>query len=117
LEEVRRVHRLLVEEVAPHEEAEEAELYPVVQRVLGGIDPTGTMTRAHVEIQHSIDLLGRLLDDIGPEGPDETDTLELRRLLYGLHAVLRLHNAQEEEGYLSLADDVVGRREAATTTV
>ena len=32
--------------------------------------------------------------------------LELRRLLYGLHAILRLHFAQEEEeGYFSLLDE------------
>ena len=30
--------------------------------------------------------------------------MEIRRLLYGLHAILRLHFAQEEEGYLSLAE-------------
>ena len=30
------------------------------------------------------------------------DVIELRRLLYGLYAVLRLHNAQEEEGAFSL---------------
>jgi hypothetical protein len=29
----------------------------------------------------------------------------LRRLLYGLHAVLRLHTTQEDESFLSLADD------------
>ena len=45
----RGVHRLLVEEVEPHEEAEDAELYPVLARVLGGSDPTGTMSRGHVE--------------------------------------------------------------------
>ena len=32
------------------------------------------------------------------------DLMEMRRLLYGLHAILRLHFAQEEEGYLSLAE-------------
>jgi hypothetical protein len=31
-------------------------------------------------------------------------TDELRRHLYGLHAVLKLHTAQEEESYLSLGD-------------
>ena len=36
--------------------------------------------------------------------PDEDDVAEFRRLLYGLHAVLRLHFAQEEEGYFTLAD-------------
>ena len=30
------------------------------------------------------------------------DVIELRRLLYGLYAVLRLHNAQEEESAFSL---------------
>ena len=33
------------------------------------------------------------------------DVIELRRLLYGLYAVLRLHNAQEEEGAFSLVPE------------
>jgi hypothetical protein len=101
---VREVRRFLVEELAPHEQAEDATLYPVVARVLGGNDPTATMSRAHVEIAHLIRRFGRVLDDIGPDGPDDGDIAELRRLLYGLHAILQLHFAQEEEGYLSLAD-------------
>ena len=71
--------------------------------VLGGQDPTGPMSRAHVEIAHMIRRFGRILDDI--EVPDADDLLELRQLLYGLYAILRLHFAQEDEGYLSLADD------------
>ncbi len=104
---VREVHRFLVEELDPHEQAEDATLYPVLARVLGGNDPTATMSRAHVEIAHLIRRLGRVLDDIDPAGPDEDDIIEIRRLLYGLHAILQLHFAQEDEGYLSLADDVV----------
>jgi heavy metal translocating P-type ATPase len=106
---IRLVHQLLVEEVAPHEEAEETLLYPVLNRVLGGTDPTGPMSRAHVEIAHQIRRLGQLLDDIGPEGPDQEDTRELRSLLYGLHAVLRLHTTQEDESYLSLGGDAAER--------
>ena len=101
----RDLHKVLVEEVEPHEEAEDAELYPMLARVLGGADPTGTMSRAHVEIAHLIRRLGRLLDDIDPARPDTDDLVELRRVLYGLHAVLRLHFAQEDESYLSLADE------------
>ena len=63
------------------------------------------MSRAHVEIAHLIRRIGRVLDDLDPAGPDDDDITELRRLLYGLHAVLQLHFAQEDEGYLSLADD------------
>ena len=102
---VRDVNRFLVEDLGPHEEAEDAALYPAIARVLGGHDPTGTMSRAHIEIAHLIRRLGRLLDDVGVGGPDEGDIIELRRMLYGLHAVLKLHFAQEDEGYFSLADN------------
>ena len=103
---VRHAYRLLVEEIEPHERAEEQELYPALDRVLGGIDPTATMSRAHAEIAHQIRRLGQLLDDIGTEPPDDVDIADLRGLLYGLHAILRLHTAQEDESYLSLGDDI-----------
>ena len=103
LAQVRDIHRVLALEVAPHELAEQQELYPLLDRVLGGHDATGTMARAHAEIAHQIRLLGQLLDDIGAGPPDGEDIVDLRRLLYGLHAVLRLHTQQEDESYLSLA--------------
>jgi hypothetical protein len=99
------IHRFLVDELQPHEEAEDATLYPALARVLGGKDPTATMSRAHVEIAHLIRRLGAALDDIDPAGPDADDIKDLRSLLYGLHAVLQLHFAQEDEGYLSLGDE------------
>ncbi|HEY8490467.1 MAG TPA: heavy metal translocating P-type ATPase [Dehalococcoidia bacterium] len=108
LAEIRTIHGDLVERLLPHEEAEETVLYPVVARLVGGEDPTGPMSRAHVEISRLTRLLGRLLDDLPPEGPDADDVAELRRVLYGLHAILRLHFAQEEEAYLSLAESAPG---------
>jgi heavy metal translocating P-type ATPase len=102
---IREVHALLSEEVAPHEEAEERVLYPALEQVLGGTQPTAPMSRAHVEIAHQIRRLGHLIDDIGDSVPDQEDIDELRRLLYGLHAILRLHTLQEEESYLSIRDE------------
>lgn len=102
---LREIQHFLTEELGPHEQAEDAMLYPVLARALGGRDPTGTMSRAHVEIAHLIRRYGRVLDDLDAEGPGNDDIIELRRLLYGLHAILQLHFAQEDEGYLSLADD------------
>jgi iron-sulfur cluster repair protein YtfE (RIC family) len=102
---VRDIDRFLVDELDPHEQAEDATLYPVLARVLGGNDPTGTMSRGHVEIAHQIRRLGHLLDDAEPDGPTADDIVEMRRLLYGLHAILQLHFAQEDEGYMSLIDD------------
>lgn len=114
LEQVRGIHRMLVEEIGPHEEAEELVLYPALERLLGGTEPLGTMSRGHIEIEHQIRRLGQLIDDIAPEGLDEVDLAELRRLLYGLYAILKLHTAQEDESYLSLADDLGASRRAAT---
>ena len=109
---VRRVHALLTDEIWPHENAEEADLYPALNRLLGGTDPTATMSRAHAEIGYQIARLGRLIADIGDRVPDEADVADLRGALYGLHAILRLHTAQEDEAYLSLGDEAetVGSR-------
>jgi heavy metal translocating P-type ATPase len=108
------VHRMLVDEVQPHEDAEEQVLYPALGRFLGGSDPMATMSRAHIEITHQIRRLGQLLDDIGPEGMDEVDLTEFRSLLYGLHAIMKLHTAQEEESYLSLGDQASLERPGST---
>jgi heavy metal translocating P-type ATPase len=116
MDKVRNVHGLLVREVLPHQEAEDEILFPAVSRVLGS-DTTVVMSRAHVEIAHQVRRLGRLLDAIGVEGPDEADVTELRRLLYGLHAILRLHTAQEEEDYLSLAEPEEASTTASNTSV
>jgi len=106
LAQLRGIHRLLVDEVEPHERAEEKEFYPGLGRFLGGSDPLSTMSRAHVEIAHQIRRLGQYIEEIDPVGPDEGDVNELRSLLYGLCAILTLHTSQEEESFFSLADEV-----------
>jgi heavy metal translocating P-type ATPase len=105
LEPIRQLLGYLQTKVVPHERAEQDQLYPAVARALGGADPIGAMSRSHAEIEHQIGRLARLLDDIGTDTPDPEDTVELCRLLYGLYAVLRLHNAQEEEWAFSLLPD------------
>jgi hypothetical protein len=63
------------------------------------------MSRAHLEISHLGRLFSQLLADLPPSGPDAEDLMDLRRVLYGLHAILRLHFAQEEEAYAWLASE------------
>jgi hypothetical protein len=58
------------------------------------------MSRGHAEIAHQVRRLGQLLDDIGAGPPDDADLADLRALLYGLDAILRLHTTQEDESYL-----------------
>ena len=64
-----------------------------------------TMARAHIEIDHLARVYQQLLDDLPAEGPTPEDLMDLRRVLYGLHAILRLHFAQEEEAYAWLSAD------------
>jgi len=103
--ELERLYAFLANELVPHENAEDAAVYPVVARLIGGEDPTATMSRAHMEIAHLVRVLGRTLEDLPPEGPALEDLRDLRRVLYGLYAILRLHFAQEEESYLALIDE------------
>jgi heavy metal translocating P-type ATPase len=89
-------------ELLPHERADEALLVPLVARALGGSDATAAMSRTHAEIEHQSSRLRRLLRELDNDNALPEDIVELRRLLYGLYAVLCLHNAQEEEGAFSL---------------
>ncbi len=90
--------------LVPHERAEEELLVPLVGRALGGHDVTAALSRTHAEIEHQVALLRRVVDGV-PDPPARADRVELRRLLYGLYAVVRLHNAQEEEGAFTLVPD------------
>jgi len=74
-----------------------------VAQLVGGEDPMGSMERAHMEIDHLARVFAHTLEDLPDEGPGPEDLVDLRRVLYGLHAVLRLHFAQEEEAYSWLA--------------
>jgi heavy metal translocating P-type ATPase len=83
----------------PHERQEEAELIPTVTRLTGSPDAAGALSRSHAEIEHHVAALHRLLEE-----PDPEVITDLRRTLYGLYGVLRLHNAMEEEGAFSLVE-------------
>ncbi|MFE1248470.1 heavy metal translocating P-type ATPase [Streptomyces sp. NPDC058735] len=102
---VEQAHRLLTERLLPHEYAEEHRLYPALAPALGGPEATATMSRAHTEIERlsrRIDTHLRLARAAGG-GPAPEQLDDLRSCLYGLNTVLRLHFAQEEESYFSLA--------------
>jgi len=96
------LYQRLAGELLPHEREDQALLVPLVDRALGNSDTTAAMSRTHAEIEHQVGRLRRLLTDLDNDSVQPEDVVELRRLLYGLYAVLRLHNAQEEESAFSL---------------
>jgi heavy metal translocating P-type ATPase len=97
-----RLLRRLDTELLPHEQSDEQLLLPLVTRALGARGTTTALSRTHAEIAQKVAELHRLLDyvDLGNVHPE--DVIELRRLLYGLHAILELHNAQEDEDAFSV---------------
>jgi heavy metal translocating P-type ATPase len=103
IRELEAVRVFIAERLPRHEEEEEAAVYPIVASLMGGEDPMSSMSRAHIEISHLGRIFQQLLEDLPPEGPSPDDLLDLRRVLYGLHAILRLHFAQEEEAYAWLS--------------
>ncbi|WP_076470989.1 heavy metal translocating P-type ATPase [Micromonospora avicenniae] len=107
---LREVHRRLIDEVLPHEAAEEQRLYPALAGPLGSDEATSTMSREHVEISRLVDRIGGHLAR-QPDGRLRADEVpDLLAAMYGLDAVLRLHLAQEEEDYFSL-NAADGRRQ------
>lgn len=97
----RRLLERLRTDLLAHERADQEQLVPLVARALGTA-ATYALTRTHAEIEHQVARLARLLDELPDNDAQPDDIVELRRLLYGLYGVLRLHNAQEAETAFSL---------------
>jgi len=102
MQRLRELKAFLTERLGPHEDEDDRVLYPLVATIVGGEDPTAAMSRGHQEIRRLTRRFAASVDDLPSAGPNAEDIRLLRGLLYGLHAVLRLHFAQEEESYLSL---------------
>ncbi len=97
----------LIRQLVPHEQHDDAQVYPGLARLLGGEDPMAAMSSMHREIFRIVRLLAQMTENLPPEGPDADGVREFQRLLYGLDAIVRLHCAQEDELFHSLGDDGV----------
>ena len=111
---VDHAYGFLVHELLPHAHAEDHALYPVVGNVMGAPDATRTMSRDHVEVERLTAELGALASQIDVYGRlDGGLVRELRRVLYGLYALVRVHFAKEEEVYVPLLEASLSEDEAA----
>ena len=91
--------RMLEEELLPHENDEQQTVYPILENMLVGENPTGPLIHTHGEIRRLSRLFARQVAQLPPGGPSPQDLHDIHRLLYGLHAILTLHFAQEDELY------------------
>jgi heavy metal translocating P-type ATPase len=86
----------LRDDLLPHQRAEERALYPEAAARLGGQDPMAPLIRMHAEIEAQVERLAALLHVAEGEGW-RAAAPELRRTLFALEALLRLHLSIEEE--------------------
>ena len=83
----------------PHAREEEASVYPAAEKLLRAV---GGATRS-MSIDHRF--VGQMVDDLGSlgEGVLSSESKEsIRRLLYGLQALLQVHFTKENEVYVPL---------------
>ncbi len=103
---IAEVSAFLREHLIPHAKAEDAVLYPEVERAMAAPRATASMSRDHVEVAALTvelgEIEGRITEEVSPA--DETDA---RRVLYGLYALVKLHFTEEEEIYVPILEDTL----------
>jgi iron-sulfur cluster repair protein YtfE (RIC family) len=97
-------YAFLATHLLPHAHAEEAALYPVVQKVMGSPLGTATMSRDHMEVEALTRELALLRSQVSATEIGVKQANELKRVLYGLYTLVKVHFAKEEEVYLPLLD-------------
>jgi iron-sulfur cluster repair protein YtfE (RIC family) len=105
-------YEFLTEHLLPHARAEEAVLYPAVQKAMGSTHGTATMSRDHVEVEALTEELAALREQITGADIGVTLANELKRVLYGLYTLVKVHFNKEEEIYLPLLDKSLTAEEA-----
>src|SRR6266566_3806641 len=103
-EDVGQAYTLLIHQLIPHAQAEEQVLYPTVGKLLRSLEATDTMSRDHLEVIGLTEELEALRLHLFYAPLSESDEQALRRVLYGLYAIMKLHLAKEEEIYLPILE-------------
>jgi len=116
IESVRRgldeISTFLTGQLTPHAQAEERALYPTIGRLMGAAEATATMIQEHTAIHRYTQELGVLRLHLSDASLSATEEQALRRVLYGLYALVKEHFAKEEEIYLPFLDTRLTAQEA-----
>lgn len=96
---IQEANALVQKSVVEHEHQDEASLFPRLSTRLPDLSGLAAMSRAHREIQHLARLLMRLTAGHTEEDPDRYFIRDAQRVIETIEALVRLHNAQEEDIY------------------
>jgi heavy metal translocating P-type ATPase len=100
---IAEANQLVAGRVVAHEREDESAIYPSLSKFLGDAHGLGAMSRAHREIMHQARLLGRITNGLCPEDADRYLVRDAQRVIESIEALVRLHNAQEEDIYAHAA--------------
>ena len=92
-------HSLVEESIVAHERGDETTVYPRLAKFLADGHGLSAMSRAHREILHLARLLARLTDGLHAEDTDKYLVRDAQRVIESIEALVRIHNAQEEDIY------------------
>jgi heavy metal translocating P-type ATPase len=94
-----RANAIIEKTIVAHEQADEATLYPRLSKLMLSADGLSAMSRAHREILHQARLLERLAHGLRAEDADKYLVRDAQRVIGSIEALVRIHNAQEEDIY------------------
>jgi hypothetical protein len=100
LDAVDEVLDFLRHHLIPHAIAKGKTLSPALRQVEGGLARALELHRCHVEISALTEVLADLRAGVAQDvALSRAQTLELRRLLYGIHTMICAHLKEEEDAY------------------
>jgi hypothetical protein len=94
-----KAHRIVEESVVIHEREDETIIYPRLTKYLADGHGLSAMSRAHREILHQARLLSRIARNLRAEDADKYLVRDAQRVLGSIEALVRIHNAQEDDIY------------------
>jgi hemerythrin-like domain-containing protein len=107
LDRITDVLAFLRQHLIPHARAEEAVLYPEVEHAMAAPGATATMSRDHIEVAALTAELGDIAARLEKVGVSSTGSVDARRVLYGLYALVKLHFAEEEEIFVPILEEAL----------
>ena len=96
-ERFRTIHSALTGTLLPHIERVEATLYPRLDELMAERHSMAQMRREHDDIRGLVERLGTFGEALEEDALGPAGSVGLRRVLYRLYALLKVHLAEEEE--------------------
>jgi len=112
VEDLQRVRAFLQGTLLPHVGAAEATIYPELERMFQNRHSMTPMRREHDELRRLISAYSAIVEQTSGESLPRDRALALRRLLFGMYALIKVHLAEEEE-YLRIVEHGVSEDSAA----